>query len=114
MARFDLGWGGLPHLTANNGGWGSRQASSIERLTFDDPATRAAVTMFSGRRDIIEIVEGGSRNAESVHTLIDFRKNCDKLIALGQCAFTGGFWRHGTQPCRPESHSGYAWKWYMC
>lgn len=42
------------------------------------------------RRCDIGIIEGGCCNEENVHVLQDFRKNCDILIALGQCAITGG------------------------
>jgi len=42
------------------------------------------------RRCDIGIIEGGCCNEENVHVLQDFRKNCDMLIALGQCAIMGG------------------------
>lgn len=38
----------------------------------------------------IGIIEGGICNAENVHVLREFRKNCKTLIALGACAVTGG------------------------
>lgn len=38
----------------------------------------------------IGIVEGGICNAENVHVLREFRKNCKVLIAIGACAITGG------------------------
>ncbi len=38
----------------------------------------------------IGLVEGGCGNEETVHTLRDFRRNCDVLIAVGQCAVMGG------------------------
>ncbi|MCA0871077.1 NADP oxidoreductase [Seohaeicola saemankumensis] len=44
---------------------------------------------FTGRCDI-GIVEGGCCNEENVHTLQEFRRNCDVLVALGQCAIMGG------------------------
>ncbi|WP_245414509.1 NADP oxidoreductase [Aestuariivirga litoralis] len=44
---------------------------------------------FTQRCDI-GIIEGGCCNEENVHVLQDFRRNCDVLIALGQCAITGG------------------------
>lgn len=44
---------------------------------------------FTKRCDI-GIVEGGCCNEENVHVLQDFRRNCDVLIALGQCAIMGG------------------------
>ena len=38
----------------------------------------------------IGIIEGGICNAENVHVLREFRKNCKILIAIGACAVTGG------------------------
>ncbi len=42
------------------------------------------------RRCDIGLIEGGCCNEENVHVLQDFRRNCDVLIALGQCAIMGG------------------------
>ncbi|MDJ1008390.1 MAG: NADP oxidoreductase [Paracoccaceae bacterium] len=42
------------------------------------------------RRCDIGIIEGGCCNEENVHVLQDFRKNCDVLIGIGQCAIMGG------------------------
>lgn len=44
---------------------------------------------FQGRC-VVGIVEGGCCNEENVRVLEDFRKNCDVLIALGDCAISGG------------------------
>ena len=38
----------------------------------------------------IGVIEGGLCNAENVHVLRDFRKNCKVLIAIGACAINGG------------------------
>jgi len=38
----------------------------------------------------IGLIEGGCCNAENVETLIEFRRNCDVLVALGECALWGG------------------------
>ncbi len=38
----------------------------------------------------IGLVEGGGCNEENVHVLKDFRKHCDMLISLGECAVSGG------------------------
>ena len=36
------------------------------------------------------ILEGGLCNAENVHVLREFRKNCKVLVAIGACAVNGG------------------------
>ena len=36
------------------------------------------------------IVEGGVCNAENLHVLREFRKNCRVLVAIGACAINGG------------------------
>ncbi|MDR0234021.1 MAG: NADP oxidoreductase [Zoogloeaceae bacterium] len=38
----------------------------------------------------IGIIEGGLCNAENVHVLQEFRKNCKTLIAIGACSINGG------------------------
>mgnify|MGYP000308259036 CR=1 FL=1 len=38
----------------------------------------------------IGLIEGGVCNAENVHVLREFRRNCKTLIALGACAVNGG------------------------
>ena len=38
----------------------------------------------------IGIIEGGLCNAENVHVLREFRKNCKFLVAMGACAINGG------------------------
>ena len=38
----------------------------------------------------IGLVEGAICNAENVHTLREFRARCKVLVAVGQCALTGG------------------------
>jgi NAD-reducing hydrogenase small subunit len=42
------------------------------------------------KRCAIGIIEGGCCNHENVINLIDFRKNCDVLISMGECAVMGG------------------------
>ena len=44
---------------------------------------------FTGRVQI-GLIEGGCSNDENVHTLQDFRKHCDILISVGDCATMGG------------------------
>lgn len=36
------------------------------------------------------VIEGGVCNAENVHVLREFRKNCKILVAIGACAINGG------------------------
>lgn len=38
----------------------------------------------------IGLIEGGCCNDENVHTLIEFRKQCKILVAMGECAMMGG------------------------
>ena len=38
----------------------------------------------------IGLIEGGCCNDENVHTLIEFRRHCTTLVALGECAIMGG------------------------
>lgn len=38
----------------------------------------------------IGLIEGGVCNAENVHVLREFRRNCKTLIAVGACAVNGG------------------------
>lgn len=45
---------------------------------------------FTGRC-AIGLVEGGCCNEENVHVLEDFRRHCDVLVSLGDCAINGGF-----------------------
>lgn len=60
----------------------------MELVEFDrSPLTD--IKRFTRRCDI-GIIEGGCCNEENVHVLQDFRRNCDTLIAVGQCAITGG------------------------
>jgi NAD-reducing hydrogenase small subunit len=47
------------------------------------------IKKFTGRC-AVGLIEGGCCNEENVHVLQDFRKHCDILIALGDCATMGG------------------------
>ena len=38
----------------------------------------------------VGLIEGGVCNAENVHVLHEFRKMCKVLVAVGECANTGG------------------------
>ncbi len=39
---------------------------------------------------LVGLIEGGCCNEENVKVLQDFRKNCDVLVAVGDCATMGG------------------------
>ncbi|MFO8070523.1 MAG: NADP oxidoreductase [Polyangia bacterium] len=41
-------------------------------------------------RCAIGLIEGGCANDENAHILMSFRKNCDVLVSLGDCAINGG------------------------
>lgn len=41
-------------------------------------------------RCLLGIIEGGCCNEENVHVLRDFRKHCDVLLSIGDCATMGG------------------------
>jgi NAD-reducing hydrogenase small subunit len=47
------------------------------------------IKIFSRKVDI-GIIEGGCCNSENVKVLKDFRKNCQILVSLGECAIMGG------------------------
>ncbi|MCE9636495.1 MAG: NADP oxidoreductase [Planctomycetes bacterium] len=38
----------------------------------------------------VGLIEGGCCNEENVHVLREFRRNCDVLVSLGDCATMGG------------------------
>jgi NAD-reducing hydrogenase small subunit len=59
------------------------------KLVDIDRSPLTDIKRFTQRCDI-GIIEGGCCNEENVHVLRDFRRNCDVLIALGQCAIMGG------------------------
>ena len=60
----------------------------IELVDFDKSPVDD-IKKFSSRC-LVGLIEGGCANEENVHVLQDFRKNCDILIALGDCAINGG------------------------
>jgi NAD-reducing hydrogenase small subunit len=61
--------------------------SLLEHVTFD----RSPLTDIKhcGPCDV-GVVEGGVCNAENVHVLREFRRQCAILVAVGACAITGG------------------------
>jgi len=60
----------------------------IELVDFDKSPVDD-IKKFSARC-AVGLIEGGCCNEENVHVLQDFRKNCDILISLGDCATMGG------------------------
>lgn len=61
----------------------------LMKLVEFDRSPLTDIKTFTRRCDI-GIIEGGCCNEENVHVLQDFRKNCDVLIGIGQCAIMGG------------------------
>ncbi len=61
----------------------------LMKLVEIDRSPLTDIKRFTRRCDI-GIIEGGCCNEENVHVLQDFRRNCDVLIAMGQCAIMGG------------------------
>jgi NAD-reducing hydrogenase small subunit len=47
------------------------------------------IKTFSKQCDI-GLIEGGCCNSENVHVLKDFRKHCNILVSVGECAIMGG------------------------
>ncbi len=60
----------------------------IELVDFDKSPVDD-IKEFTGRCTV-GLIEGGCCNEENVHILQDFRKNCDILISVGDCAIMGG------------------------
>ena len=60
----------------------------IELVDFDKSPVDD-IKEFTGRVTV-GLIEGGCCNEENVHVLQDFRKHCDILISVGDCATMGG------------------------
>ena len=60
----------------------------IELVDFDKSPIDD-IKKFTGRC-AVGLIEGGCANEENVHVLRDFRKHCDILISVGDCATMGG------------------------
>ncbi len=60
----------------------------VELVDFDKSPVDD-IKKFTGRC-AVGLIEGGCCNEENVHNLQYFRKNCDILISLGDCAINGG------------------------
>ncbi len=60
----------------------------VELVEFDkSPITD--IKRFTGRCRV-GLIEGGCCTDENVHVLQDFRKHCDVLVSVGECATMGG------------------------
>jgi NAD-reducing hydrogenase small subunit len=55
----------------------------LDRSPLDD------IKRFAGRCRI-GLIEGGCANEDNVRVLQDFRRHCDVLVSVGDCATTGG------------------------
>ncbi|NLF31843.1 MAG: NADP oxidoreductase [Planctomycetes bacterium] len=60
----------------------------VELVDFDKSPIDDIKT-FSGRC-AVGLIEGGCCNEENVHVLQEFRKHCDILVLVGDCATMGG------------------------
>lgn len=60
----------------------------IELVEFDRSPIND-LKQFTGRC-AIGLVEGGCCNEENVHVLQEFRRHCDVLVSVGECAICGG------------------------
>lgn len=60
----------------------------IELVDFDKSPVDD-IKEFTGRC-AIGLIEGGCSNDDNVHVLQDFRRHCDILVSLGDCATMGG------------------------
>ena len=60
----------------------------VELVQFDKSPIND-IKKFTGQC-LVGLIEGGCCNEENVHNLQYFRKNCDILISVGDCAINGG------------------------
>ncbi|POZ60137.1 NADP oxidoreductase [Chromobacterium alticapitis] len=87
-----------------------RLAALAERVAFDrSPLTD--VKCISAGVDL-GLIEGGVCNEENVETLLEFRRRCRILVAVGACALTGGVPalrnRFSAADCLAEAYGGGA------
>ena len=61
----------------------------VELVDFDKSPINDFKT-FGGRHCAVGLIEGGCCNEENVEVLRDFRKHCDVLVSVGDCATMGG------------------------
>ena len=60
----------------------------VELVDFDKSPVND-IKKFTGRCTV-GLIEGGCANEENVEVLKDFRRHCDILISVGDCAIMGG------------------------
>ncbi len=60
----------------------------VELIDFDKSPVDD-IKEFTGQC-LVGLIEGGCCNEENVHVLQEFRKHCDVLVSLGDCATMGG------------------------
>jgi hypothetical protein len=91
----------LPHVAARH-----RRAHPRSWSSWWTSTSRRSTTsrQFTGRC-AVGLIEGGCCNEENVHVLQDFRKHCDVLISVGDCAIMGGI-----PAMRNTSRCRSAWK----
>lgn len=80
-------------------------ADLVEHVTF----VRSPLTDIKQHQTCdIGLIEGGLCNTENVETLLEFRKHCRILVAVGACAINGGVPamrnRLSVQECLEESY----------
>jgi NAD-reducing hydrogenase small subunit len=79
----------------------------VELVDFDKSPVDD-IKEFTGRC-AVGLIEGGCCNEENVRVLQDFRKHCDILISIGDCAINGGIpaMRNGIplKECLQEAYS---------
>lgn len=82
-----------------------RLVALLEHVTFD----RSPIDDFKDFQQPVDVglIEGGVCNAENVRVLREFRRHCRILVAVGECAATGGVPAmrnaHSLRACLEES-----------
>ena len=80
----------LPDASAATCPYSTSTSVCLPCSTLWNLIARRSPTSNTAAHATIGIIEGGVCNAENVHVLHEFRKNCKILIAIGACAINGG------------------------